>query len=912
MQREDHGPELSPHMADEPADMMNEGAVNPSSDLRKRRSTRIVQAVPLNVTGVDALGRPFNERTSTLIINCHGCRYQSKHYVLKNMWVNLEVPHPEPGHAPRRVRGKVAWIQRPRTVRQLFQVALELETAGNAWGIAFPPDDWFAFPPAETCLAAGPVAEEIPTGLLAATGGELPAAPGEVELGGAPDNLRVFPAPGSATDASLQLARQVARLLAEAKQQIQAAARESAVQAVSAERRVTFEQWDQKYAAFREEVARETAHAIETIQGESATRARVAQEAAAEALKLELPRWLAPQLEQLTHELTAHLAREGAIQRDQHEKQLSNAQETLETLCHQAEEAAAKLRTQAEVAESQVAEKIEATARRFEEEARKREESAGNQHAALTAGLNQIREHLSSSLAEAQTLLREQLARELEPAKSNLLGQAESSLREQHQRAAEELQDKAQTLRREILDEGQRQTVAVSEALEARSKQLEETLARANQATERLEQYAGRIETVQQQAISGFQAQLDDVLTLHRNELHRQSGNLFEEIHKRIQSSFETANSQALQRFEEQIASMVSPHVRQAEEAVHRLAGGRSLLDAALTMQQDRIRATADDAFAESMARFRENLGSVEQLLSESAQTITARNLEELENRTIDVTHHAMEEMFKSAEWYEKKAQTQLQSVTEKLVEQSGNQLREKAGEISGIFATELNQSSHAYLGQTHRQIEETVQDAFERVRLLFAEAADTTSAAFTDEIQRNARQELEGFTELMNKSVELSRERLDATREQISQRVTAEQEEFLRRFHAGITGAVENSLKQAQEEVRASFASLLESWKTMSEEKRAELRETFGKISDEAATGYRDRLENISNSWMVATVATLDHQSRDVIAKIATTAEERLREASAEVFARFGDTLRERLQQIALGFDSGKNTPKS
>jgi hypothetical protein len=57
----------------------------------------------------------------------------------------------------------------------------------------------------------------------------------------------------------------------------------------------------------------------------------------------------------------------------------------------------------------------------------------------------------------------------------------------------------------------------------------------------------------------------------------------------------------------------------------------------------------------------------------------------------------------------------------------------------------------------------------------------------------------------------------------------------------------------------------------------------------------------------MVATVTTLSHQSRDVIAQIAATAEERLREASAEVFARFGDTLRERLQQIAAGFEKGQ-----
>jgi len=130
--------DLGGKVAGETTEMAPETAVNPTSELRKRRSTRIVQAVPLQVTGVDALGRPFMERTSSLILNCHGCRYQSKHYVLKNMWVRLEVPNPQEGEPPRTVRGRVAWIQRPRTVRQLFQVALELEAPGNVWGIAFP------------------------------------------------------------------------------------------------------------------------------------------------------------------------------------------------------------------------------------------------------------------------------------------------------------------------------------------------------------------------------------------------------------------------------------------------------------------------------------------------------------------------------------------------------------------------------------------------------------------------------------------------------------------------------------------------------------------------------------------------------------------------------------------------------
>lgn len=154
--------EQSGNLADETTEMMPEAVEHPNEELRKRRSTRIMQAVPLAVTGVDALGRPFTERTSTLIINCHGCRYQSKHYVLKNMWVTLEVPHPETGQPPRSVRGRVAWIQRPRTVRQLFQVALELEVPGNTWGIAFPPPDWFAPAEAGRGASAYASAQEVP------------------------------------------------------------------------------------------------------------------------------------------------------------------------------------------------------------------------------------------------------------------------------------------------------------------------------------------------------------------------------------------------------------------------------------------------------------------------------------------------------------------------------------------------------------------------------------------------------------------------------------------------------------------------------------------------------------------------------------------------------------------------------
>jgi vacuolar-type H+-ATPase subunit E/Vma4 len=55
----------------------------------------------------------------------------------------------------------------------------------------------------------------------------------------------------------------------------------------------------------------------------------------------------------------------------------------------------------------------------------------------------------------------------------------------------------------------------------------------------------------------------------------------------------------------------------------------------------------------------------------------------------------------------------------------------------------------------------------------------------------------------------------------------------------------------------------------------------------------------------MLATVASLDHQSREMISGIAATAEEKLREACAQVFAGVGESLRERLREIAESFAS-------
>jgi hypothetical protein len=916
-------------------DMTPENAINAGEELRKRRSSRIVQAVPLVVTGVDALGRSFVERTSSLIINCHGCRYQSKHYVLKNMWVTLEIPNAETGQPPRQVRGRVAWIQRPRTVRQLFQVALELELPGNVWGIGFPPEDWGNFVVAAGVKSHAP---QIENNILPLPGKsheksmDAPASTTEPELPPpaiGTDTLHVLPPPLSATDASLQLARQVARLIADAKQQISAAAREAAAQAVATEHRTASEQWDKKVSEARSEFSDESGRAVARFQQESEERSRAIHNAAVKALQDELPKWLAPHLEQLTRDVTAAISKAGAEQHALQEQQVAGITERVQQLCREAEEVARRIVTQSQDVERRIGEHASVTSAVLESQARKQEEAFGLQHERLQATAGEAQQKLTESIAGAQGELQGRLAEQVESARTQIQEFVEAAVTRLKEGAAQtsslsaielhtqikqrldsEIEQRVASLRdaaNGIASETEQRIHTLSDGLrgelQEHSGRLESAVARANDTAAQLDQFAARLNMAQQFALEGFQSQLDDVLTLHRNELHRRSETLFDDLNSRIRRSFDEASQDAVNKFDEQVRGLVEPHIDKTNEAISRMAGGRSLLDASLSLQQDRIRNAADEGFAESLARFRENLGGVEQLLHEASQGVIERNLTELEGRAGDIRHRTGEEIYKTAEWYEKKAQTQLNGLTDKMVEQSGQQLRERAGEVSAEFTAELDHSSRNFVGHTQNQMKEVVRESFDRARELFAEAADTTTAAFMDEIQRHARLELDGFGEAVNQTAAESNRQFAASREALAQRLTEEQESFLIRFQAGMATALQNGVREAQEKINDGFLPLWESWKAMTEKQQDELRASIAELSSAATGEFKTRLDNVSNTWLLTTVAKLDHQSRDVVTGLSASAEEKLRAACADVFSNVGESLRKRLQEITAEF---------
>jgi hypothetical protein len=133
-----------------------------ASDMARplRRSTRINKSVPITVMGVDSYRGPYREDVATVAVSCHGCRYESKHDVLTNSWVMLELPGKEAKDESVTARGLVKWVRRPDDTNGVYETAIELEDPGNIWGIDTPPQDWVTF--CETRLEQAPTAKSKP------------------------------------------------------------------------------------------------------------------------------------------------------------------------------------------------------------------------------------------------------------------------------------------------------------------------------------------------------------------------------------------------------------------------------------------------------------------------------------------------------------------------------------------------------------------------------------------------------------------------------------------------------------------------------------------------------------------------------------------------------------------------------
>jgi HEAT repeat protein len=110
--------------------------------------------------------------------------------------------------------------------------------------------------------------------------------------------------------------------------------------------------------------------------------------------------------------------------------------------------------------------------------------------------------------------------------------------------------------------------------------------------------------------------------------------------------------------------------------------------------------------------------------------------------------------------------------------------------------------------------------------------------------------------------------------------------------------------IEQARTHLESQLGPLMESWEEKREAEQRAWVEALKKSTDESIEQYKGRLENASNSWLLASATTLGQHSQGVLDTLAKSAEKRIRETCAEVLAGMGDTLKERLIGISTRFN--------
>jgi hypothetical protein len=888
---------------------------------QKRRSTRIVQAVPITVTGVDALGRPFQERTSTLIINCQGCRYQSKHYVLKNMWVTFDVPHNESDHEPRSVRARVTWIQRPRTVRELFQIGVELEVPGNVWGIAFPPGDWFPFPetmPASEIPASSESLNDETSG--AEWNDEAAYAPPAQEP--AEGNVRVLPLPSSG-DPSVQLARQVARLVVEAKQQVQSAVRENATRAVAAETRPLLAalQTQLKDAAEKSAEAAVAAH-VERARHEMQQRLQVEREESITSMRAEWSRELDRRIAEARQQIESQLSELERARRADFEQQIQNqlvvAIQKLQSLSGSLGANAGEVRAAIEQIRQNSAQAAAEESARWQELMDHRATDAQARLAQLEEAAKRVGEQISSATSVAETNWRGQLEADLVAAGSRWNEKVEASFAEGARRAAERFARESESATRQIEQQAQQrinviggafsQVTAEAESalstlrasISREAARGESTISQLQQSFEQFEARRGEFSSLLQAASDEWAKRGEVLLETQTQEMNRRAETAVGGMAERLQPVLESAGQQTIERLANELEQRLAPQITAATETLSKLAFDREQAEKALAEHQHRIWQISEHGVQDSVARTKELLAQVEKEFGESARTASARWFSELEAKATETTHGTFEALFKSAEWYEKKVQTQMQTTLEKGLDQATSNLREKAAELSGLFASELDHYSRSYVDHSQDQIQENARDAAEKASQQMAEAIEAAATNFTDRTSQLGREQFDQFQSRTNSAFEQSAARMEAHTIQVRSKLESDTRAFAAEFQRVLSQHTQQSLDLSAKELASQVSHAKESLRVEADSLDQNLRTSTQSLHTKSMEEYKQRLENASNSWLLTTVTKLDQQSQGLIERLAATTENRLKTVCSSVFTELGETLRLRLAGLS------------
>jgi hypothetical protein len=843
------------------------------------------------------------------------------------MWVTLEVPHHDPGLPPRTSRGRVTWIQRPRTVRELFQIGVEMEMPGNIWGIAFPPPDWF--PAVDASAAEAPEQLEAAPAETTAVDWSTPGAPPQ------PDNVVVIGAPGQQVggDVALHLARQVARLVVEAKQQIHAAVREATSKTVTQEVKQLISAVESQLQDSANKAVHSAAeHYSKHWMDDAAERIELQARSSAEALREQLAQEMDSRIEESRMLVAARLASVEVAEQETFESALSaSVDAAIDRLRLSAETAAARAeqaRDQFEQSRQQLRATVEEATRRWEEVLSGRTAGAASEIQRLQTAADRLSEQIDGAIDHGERTWRLRMESDLTEAQKRAATHASESVEQAAQEAAariaqqsEQEMNRVQAQAAEKLDSLRRQAKdldvqAVRTLAEFRTQwEQESTRGRASldeikNASGNLDLLVQNIDEARQASAAQLEQRSNELLESATRELDARASTAISGMAARLQPVLDEAGAQSVARLGQQLEAQLAPHVDRANEVVAKLSNAQISGEEAFRAHQDRLWQASEQHVQQVAARLQESTGEVEKNLQESMRAAVTKSLEDMDARATDISHSTMESLFKSSSWYEKKIHTQMQGAIDKGAEQASEALRVRAGEMSGLFASELDHYSRSFIEHAESQLNESVKDALSHTQQSIQEAVEAGSAEVGIKARRAAQVELERFTAGLHNSFDQSSAHFEAHAVQVRARMGTETRQFISDFQGTLNQRAIESLQTSKRDLESQVIASREAAIATHQMQQQKFEDAISHASDEGIETYKGRMENASNAWLLTSTATLSQKADQQIETLARNAELKLRDTFTQVFATVGDSLRERLLGVATSPPSSSKPP--
>ncbi len=822
---------------------------------QRRRSERVPKSVVMVVHGFDLLGQPFEERTSTIALNLQGCRYASKHHLPKNTWVTLDLPE-DPEH--RSTRARVAWIQRPHSVREFFQIAVELERPANIWNIDSPPADW------KLEETSGVAEESVTSGKQDADknserGDKSPItadANAPVEEQG-PSDMKI-PSWNSGSDKPSEGVERPA----------------------------------------------ETSPLLESWQSEMEQQVRRATETAA-TQAAEKIREVAEQLQREQHEAHRAFSEEVASKqeslaelRSEFERSARQSRELAEEL----ERAAGTLRAEKEAAIESTGRMAQARLGMEAAEASldKRVPDPSKDSAAVAAGGDgSLREHLDSEMARAKTQWDELLQSSLDGSIERLVGEisrhSQEVLRAAEQRMSERVADLRQPFG--LMQSEARDALSeLKPALDQELGRVRSALSEMEQAASRVKEYSAELDATTHDTLDELHRRLENILQSQTEELNRRAENLVAGVPQRLGSTLDALGNHLAERVTQEVETKLAPRLERASELVRQLTAREIEGEEGLRLHRERLRQVSENGQREAVGQATATLTSLRNDFEEARKEALTRWSEELDAAGVRASHTAAESIGRSSEWFQQEARARLQVLTEQALAEAGTGMEEKTKDAGRHFDAALEIQSAGQLAKVYERIEGAAGEIAGRTRTEIERASEAAASSFGQVLRNISEQQGQQFLSDNRNALEQRQQDLKQFASELLLNLETGAGTSIDRFHAQMASELETSVAEGRRFLSAEFASTLDGYRSEREAYHADWLRKLDRASDEATEKYQERLHRASESWVDSSVREFNVHGRDAIEMLVRSADQAVRDSCSKLFEGFSELLRQRV----------------